>query len=157
MNEFELIEKYFNWTGSNPDVIGVGDDCALITIDSNSQLATSVDTLIEGVHFPKNTSAADIAHKALAVNLSDLAAMGATPEYFTLALTLPEFDESWLKEFSNALKTLANQYNITLVGGDTTKGQLSISINVTGVVEKNKALLRSSAQVGDVIFVSNPT
>jgi thiamine-monophosphate kinase len=157
MNEFELIEKYFNWTGSSPDVIviGVGDDCALITIDSNSQLATSVDTLIEGVHFPKNTSAADIAHKALAVNLSDLAAMGATPEYFTLALTLPEFDESWLKEFSNALKTLANQYNITLVGGDTTKGQLSISINVTGVVEKNKALLRSSAQVGDVIFVSN--
>jgi thiamine-monophosphate kinase len=155
MNEFKLIEKYFNWNNSTADVVGVGDDCALITIDKNSQIATSVDTLIEGVHFPENTSAADIAHKALAVNLSDLAAMGATPRYFTLALTLPEFGESWLEEFSNALKALADQYHIALVGGDTTKGKLSVTINVTGTVEKNKALLRSSAQVGDVIFVSN--
>lgn len=155
MREFDLIEKYFNWGNSNSNILGVGDDCALISIEPKYQIATSVDTLIEGVHFPKNTSPKDIAYKALAVNLSDLAAMGATPKYFTLALTLPKFDEQWLGEFSTSLKSLASQHSIALVGGDTTKGQLSISINVTGMVFKNKALLRSSAQVGDVIFVSN--
>jgi len=155
MNEFDLIEKYFNWKGEDSSLLGVGDDCALISIDSQYQIATSVDTLIEGVHFPKDTSASDIAHKALAVNLSDLAAMGATPQYFTLALTLPKLDEIWLKDFSSSLKALANLHHITLVGGDTTKGMLSITINVTGIVTKGRALLRSSAQVGDTIFVSN--
>ncbi len=155
MNEFDLIEKYFNWARINPADIGIGDDCALISIEPGYQLATSVDTLIEDVHFPKNTSAADIAYKVLSVNLSDLAAMGATPKYFTLALTLPEFNEPWLQEFSTSLKALAKQYKINLLGGDTTKGQLSITINVTGVVPQNKALLRSSAKAGDAIFVSN--
>jgi thiamine-monophosphate kinase len=155
MNEFDLIEKYFNWKNEDPSLLGVGDDCALISIDSQYQIATSVDTLIEGVHFPKNTSASDIAHKALAVNLSDLAAMGATPQYFTLALTLPEFDKNWLKDFSSSLKALAKLHHVSLVGGDTTKGMLSITINVTGIVDKGEALLRSSAQVGDTIFVSN--
>ena len=155
MNEFDLIEKYFNWENSSSSVLGVGDDCALILIDNQLQIATSVDTLIEGVHFPKNTSASDIAHKALAVNLSDLAAMGATPKYFTLALTLPEFDASWLLSFSKTLKKLADQYGIALVGGDTTKGALSITLNVTGTISKSKALLRSAAQVGDRIFISN--
>ena len=155
MNEFDLIEKYFNWKNEDPSLLGVGDDCALISIDSQYQIATSVDTLIEGVHFPKNTSASDIAHKALAVNLSDLAAMGATPQYFTLALTLPEFDKNWLKDFSSSLKALAELHHVALVGGDTTKGMLSITINVTGIVDKGEALLRSSAQVGDTIFVSN--
>jgi thiamine-monophosphate kinase len=155
MNEFNLIEKYFNWGVKNQNSLGVGDDCAIVSINADYQLATSVDTLIEDVHFPKNTSAADIAHKALSVNLSDLAAMGAKAKYFTLALTLPKFDEIWLDEFSTALKQLANKYKIDLIGGDTTKGKLSITINVTGTVAKNQALLRSSAQVDDVIFVSN--
>ncbi|MDC9727043.1 MAG: thiamine-phosphate kinase [Candidatus Thioglobus sp.] len=155
MNEFNLIEKYFNWTRLDLTAVGIGDDCALISIQPEQQLAMSVDTLIEGVHFPINTSPADIAHKALSVNLSDLAAMGATPKYFTLALTLPEYNQVWLEAFSASLKTLANRYKIDLIGGDTTKGKLSITINVTGVVPSNKALLRSSAKVGDTIFVSN--
>ncbi|MDG2395361.1 thiamine-phosphate kinase [Candidatus Thioglobus sp.] len=155
MNEFNLIEKYFNWGKLNCDALGVGDDCALISIDSGYQLATSVDTLIENVHFPRDTSPADIAYKALSVNLSDLAAMGAIPKYFTLALTLPEFDKHWLESFSTSLKSLAKKYQIDLLGGDTTKGSLSITINVTGIVPHNKALLRSSAKVDDIIFVSN--
>ncbi len=155
MNEFALIETYFNWSGSNLVNLGIGDDCAIIDIDANYQLVTSVDTLIEGVHFPINTSASDIAYKSLAVNLSDLAAMGARAKYFTLALTLPDINKKWLSQFSASLKSLADEFDIVLVGGDTTKGALSITINVTGVVEKNKALLRSSAQVGDLIFVSN--
>ena len=155
MSEFDLIEKYFNWRNSNSNNLGVGDDCALISIDTHQQIATSVDTLIEGVHFPKGTSASDIAHKALAVNLSDLAAMGATPKYFTLALTLPEFDESWLQDFSSTLRVLASQYQIALVGGDTTKGVLSMTLNVSGTINQGKALLRSAAQAGDRIFVSN--
>jgi thiamine-monophosphate kinase len=133
----------------------VGDDCAIIEVNPNIQMVTSVDTLIAGVHFPINTSASDIAYKALAVNLSDLAAMGATPKHFTLALTLPEINEPWLDEFSASLKQLSEEYSINLVGGDTTKGALSITINVMGEVEQGKALLRSSAQVGDLIFVSN--
>ncbi len=154
MNEFDLIEQYFNWQGDD-DKSAIGDDCALLSIEANQQLATSVDTLIEGVHFPPETAAADIAYKALAVNLSDLAAMGATPQYFTLALTLPEFNRHWLEQFSSVLKSLADEYRINLVGGDTTKGKLSITINVTGTVPKGRALLRSAAKVGDVIFVSN--
>ncbi|NYT52310.1 MAG: thiamine-phosphate kinase [Candidatus Vesicomyosocius endoextente] len=155
MNEFSLIETYFNWGGSSLSNLGIGDDCAVINIDPNYQLVTSVDTLIEGVHFPLNTSASDIAYKSLAVNLSDLAAMGASVKYFTLALTLPNINNKWLSQFSASLKSLSDEFGIILVGGDTTKGTLSITINVTGVVEKDKALLRSSAQVGDLIFVSN--
>jgi thiamine-monophosphate kinase len=155
MNEFNLIEKYFNWKSLKSDDLGVGDDCALISIEHGYQVATSVDTLIEGVHFPQNTSPADIAYKALSVNLSDLAAMGATPKYFTLALTLPEFDDHWLEAFSASLKSLANKYQIDLLGGDTTKGNLSITLNVTGIVPQHKALLRSSAKMGDIIIVSN--
>ncbi|ABL02181.1 thiamine-phosphate kinase [Candidatus Ruthia magnifica str. Cm (Calyptogena magnifica)] len=155
MNEFSLIETYFNWGGSNLANLGIGDDCAVIDIDANYQLVTSVDTFIEGVHFPSNTSASDIAYKSLAVNLSDLAAVGARVKYFTLALTLPNINKKWLSQFSTSLKSLADEFGIVLVGGDTTKGMLSITINVTGVVKKNKALLRSSAQVGDLIFVSN--
>ncbi|RUA06383.1 MAG: thiamine-phosphate kinase [Gammaproteobacteria bacterium] len=148
MTEFELIERYFDWGE------GIGDDCALIEVDAHQQLVATVDTLIEGVHFPKETNAHDIAYKALAVNLSDLSAMGATPLYFTLALTLPAMNEKWLQDFSCTLKTLAQTYNIRLVGGDTTKGALSITINATGVV-KGQALMRSGAKVGDSIFVSN--
>ena len=155
MNEFELIEKYFNWGRGHAVDLSVGDDCAIIKVNPNTQMVTSVDTLIAGVHFPVNTSASDIAYKALAVNLSDLAAMGAIPKHFTLALTLPEINEPWLDEFSASLKQLSEDYSINLIGGDTTKGALSITINVMGEVEQGKALLRSSAQAGDLIFVSN--
>lgn len=149
MDEFSLINKYFDWNQ------GIGDDCALMSIDNDKQLAITIDTLIKGVHFPENTSAQDIAYKALAVNLSDIAAMGATPLYFTLALTLPSVDEKWLESFSESLKVLAKQYNIFLVGGDTSKGRLSITVSVTGIIEKSQALLRSGAQVGDSVFISN--
>lgn len=148
MDEFDLINKYFDWG------TGIGDDCALVDISAHQQLITTVDTLIEGVHFPTNTSAKNIAYKALAVNLSDVAAMGATPTYFTLALTLPKMDKQWLEDFSSSLKTLATKYNIQLVGGDTTKGRLSITINATGTI-KGLPLMRAGAQVGDSIFVSN--
>ncbi len=155
MNEFKLIDRYFNWACYHSVSLGVGDDCAVIDATLHTQTVTSVDTLIEGVHFPKNTSAADIAYKALAVNLSDLAAMGATPKYFTLALTLPELNEAWLSEFSEALKQLSGEYKLDLIGGDTTKGALSITINIIGEVEVGRALLRSGAEVDDFIYVSN--
>lgn len=155
MNEFKLIERYFNWGYYHSVNLGVGDDCAIIDTTPNTQIVTSVDTLIEGVHFPKNTSAADIAYKALAVNLSDLAAMGAIPKYFTLALTLPELNEAWLSEFSGALKQLSGEYKLDLIGGDTTKGALSITISIIGEVEVNRALLRSGAEADDLIYVSN--
>ena len=154
MNEFDLINQYFNWDNSNLNALGVGDDCSLIELES-CQLANTVDTLISGVHFPEDTPAEAIAYKALAVNLSDLAAMGATPLYFSLALTLPEIDKPWLESFSASLKALAQQYNIALIGGDTTRGHLSITINAAGIVPKNQALLRSGAQAGDIIYVSN--
>ncbi len=155
MNEFSIIDKYFSWNCDNSVSVGVGDDCAVIELDSEYQIVTSVDTLIEGVHFSSSNSAADIAYKSLSVNLSDLAAMGAIAKYFTLAISLPRVDEKWLSEFANSLKQIANKYNIDLVGGDTTKGHLSITINVTGFIERGKSLLRSGAKPGDLIFVSN--
>lgn len=148
MNEFDLINEYFDWN------TGIGDDCALIDVGAYQQLVTSVDTLIEDVHFPANTSAQDIAYKALAVNLSDLAAMGARPDYFTLALSLPNIDKQWLQSFSSSLKKLATKHHIRLVGGDTSKGTLSITINATGTIQ-GPVLMRTGAQVGDSIFVSN--
>lgn len=156
MNEFDLISKYFSWPLSDTSVVlGVGDDGAICDIESGYQLVTSIDTLIAGVHFPKSTSAADIAHKALAVNLSDMAAMGALPKHFTLALTLPEVDQSWLEDFSQSLQQLSTQSGVSLIGGDTTKGPLSIAISIVGWVESGKALRRSGAQVGDGVYVSN--
>ena len=155
MNEFNLIQKYFTWDNPPRDVVtAVGDDAAILDIPHNKQLVTSIDTLISGVHFPENTDPYAIGHKALAVNLSDLAAMGASPRWFTLALTLPEIDEVWLEGFSAGLKTLAQQHDCFLIGGDTTRGSLSISIQVMGVVDTGKALLRSGAKVGDKIYVT---
>jgi thiamine-monophosphate kinase len=156
MNEFALIQRYF-WEKSryNSNVCaGIGDDAALVIPPSNQQLAISVDTLIAGVHFPVDTAPQDIGFKALAVNLSDLAAMGAQPLWFTLALTLPNVDESWLERFSEGLFEISNSYNIQLIGGDTTKGHLSITIQVIGAVPQNQALMRSGAQLGDEIFVT---
>jgi len=154
-DEFSLIKKYFTWEKSPISVeLGVGDDAAILNTPNKKQLVTSVDTLISGVHFPKETDAHAIAHKALAVNLSDLAAMGADPAWFTLSLTLPSIDEDWLSDFSNGLKTLAEQHDIFLVGGDTSQGVLSITIQVMGFVDTGKALLRSKANHGDKIYVT---
>jgi len=156
INEFELIKRYFQQTiVSRRDVVcGIGDDAALLQCSPEQLLVVSTDTLIEGVHFPQTTTAQDLAYKALAVNLSDLAAMGAEPAWFTLALTLPTPDPSWLAHFSQGLFQLAQQFNIQLVGGDTTRGPLSITIQVLGQVPAHQALLRQGAQAGDKIYVS---
>ncbi len=156
MHEFDVIARYFSWdtTATRSVVRGVGDDAAVLDVPADKQLVTSIDTLISGVHFPQHTSAQAIGHKALAVNLSDLAAMGANPAWFTLALTMPEMNNDWLKGFSSGLQSLAQQYGIALVGGDTTRGTLSISIQVMGLVDKGKALLRSGAKAGDKIYVT---
>ena len=155
MNEFDLIHDYFTWPIKDPSVtLGVGDDAAIFNLEQGYQLVTTTDTLIEGVHFSANTPAKDIAHKSLAVNLSDIAAMGAKAKYFTLAISLPKIDQSWLKEFSDSLKQLSERYEVSLIGGDTTRGSLNITITMIGIVESSKALTRSGARPGDGVYVS---
>lgn len=156
-SEFDLINTWFNWAdaSTDPSVIkGVGDDAAVLAVPAGKQVVVTSDTLIAGVHFPHQTTPQAIGHKALAVNLSDLAAMGAQPAWFTLALTLPEHNETWLEAFSSGLKTLAQQHAIHLVGGDTTRGTLSITITAMGVVELDRQLFRSGAKHGDQLYVS---
>jgi thiamine-monophosphate kinase len=155
-NEFSLIEQFFTNTGNSPYPVELsqGDDAAVVDVPIGKQLVMSVDTLISGVHFPEQTCAADIAHKSLAVNLSDLAAMGAIPAWCLLSITLPKFDELWLSEFSASLKETSNQYQIKLIGGDTCRGPLSITVQVTGLVDKNCYVSRRGAQLGDLIIVS---
>ena len=153
MGEFDLINKFFN---RRPEQ-GIGDDCAVFTPTAGMQLCISSDMLVEGRHFFSDVSPEALGHKALAVNLSDLAACGATPRAFTLALALPEMNEAreaWLESFSRGLFALADLHGCTLIGGDTTKGPLNICITVFGEVPTCKALLRSGAQVGDDIHVS---
>lgn len=156
IGEFALIEKYFTGIGHSPHIdLGVGDDCALLTPPPGQQLATSIDTLVADVHFPARADAALIAQKALRANLSDLAAMGATPLAFTLALTLPDADENWLAEFSRGLRACADEFGIALIGGDTTRGPHHIvTIQVIGLIPTGLALLRSGAKPGDGIFVT---
>ncbi len=156
-SEFQLIQSYFSdpkQVQRSDVILGIGDDCAIVAPQAQRQLAFSIDTLISAVHFPKNTSATAIAYKSLAVNLSDLAAMGAKPAWFTLSLTLPNDDEQWLKAFSQSLFSLATKHNIQLIGGDTTHGSLAITIQVCGYLEHDKALKRSAAKVGDLIVVT---
>jgi len=155
-SEFDIIEQYFFRNNTdNPSVhLGIGDDAAITSIPAGMEQVIAIDTLVEDIHFKKETSAYAIAWKALAVNLSDMAAMGATPCWFTLALTLPEVSESWLVDFSNGLFALADQYKISLIGGDTTKGPLTVSIQVAGHIPHGKALLRSGAKPGDHIYVT---
>ena len=155
MNEFELIQSYFNWEITDPSIeLGVGDDAALFNLNPGHQLVTSTDTLVEGVHFFKDDSPRDIAYKSLAVNLSDMAAMGATAKCYTLSLTIPELDKEWLKDFSSSLKESSKLFNVDLIGGDTTKGPLNISINMMGSIEINSPIKRSGANEGDDIYVS---
>jgi len=155
-SEFSIIQHYFEQlTSSRDDVqLGIGDDCALLKCPDNHLLAVSIDTLVSGIHFFPDVDPQTLGHKSLAVGLSDLAAMGAKPAWFTLALTLPEIDEDWLLGFSQGLAELAKQHNIQLVGGDTTRGPLAISIQVHGFVDANKALRRSGAKPGDLIYVT---
>ena len=155
MNEFGLIREYFNWPIKDPSVtLGVGDDAALLSLEKGYQVVTTIDTLVEGVHFSASTPAKDIAHKSLAVNLSDIASMGAKAKYFTLAITLPKINKSWLQEFSDSLKQLSGHYELSLIGGDTTRGPLNITITLIGIVESSKALTRSGARPGDGVYVS---
>ena len=153
MGEFDLIARYFTRPARRA-VLGVGDDCALWAPAPGMQLAVSSDMLVEGRHFLSTVAPARLGHKALAVNLSDLAACGAEPLAFTLALALPRIDEFFLEAFSRGLCALADEHNIELVGGDTTAGPLNICITVFGQVPPGQALLRSGAQVGDDVWVS---
>ena len=156
VNEFDLIRRYFAGQGPQRDDVplGIGDDAALLAAPAGQVLATTVDTLQAGVHFPLEISAEDIGHKALAVNLSDLAAMGATPAWVTLALSLPAVDEDWLTGFARGFFALARQHGVQLVGGDTTRGPLSITVQAQGFVAQAEALTRAGAQVGDGVFVT---
>lgn len=173
-SEFQLIQSYFSEPEQvlRPDlVLGIGDDCAIVAPREQTELAFSIDTLISGVHFPNDTPPDAIAYKALAVNLSDLAAMGAEPAWFTLSLTLPGVNddghyvnksvnksekcrEEWLEAFSKSLFSLARKHQIQLVGGDTTRGPLSVTIQVTGYLEKQTGMRRSGAKVNDLIAVT---
>jgi len=155
VSEFDLIRKYFTRPGTRQDVIlGVGDDAALLRMPADQELVVCVDTLVSGVHFPAETPAEAIGYKVLAVNLSDLAAMGATPAWATLALTLPEADESWVQAFSTGFHRLASQYALDLVGGDTTRGPLSVTVQVMGLVPRGQALRRSGARTGEGLYVT---
>ncbi|MEY3518606.1 MAG: thiamine-phosphate kinase [Pseudomonadota bacterium] len=153
MGEFDLIARYFTRPGRTA-VLGVGDDCALLQPQHGMQLAVSSDMLVQGRHFLSTTPSADVGHKALAVNLSDLAACGAKPLAFTLALALPSVDEAWLAGFAKGLWALADAHSCELIGGDTTQGPLNICITVLGEVPPGDALLRQHAQLGDDIYVS---
>ena len=155
ISEFSIIEKYFSNIGQSKGVsLGVGDDCAILEIPSDKQLVTSVDTLVEAIHFPSNSSPSDIAQRALRVNLSDIAAMGAEPHWFTLALTHQTGNEEWIYRFSKALERDAKKFGCTLVGGDLTAGPLSITIQVLGTVDRGKAIKRSGVKEGDYIYVT---
>ena len=156
MSEFDLIDIIRKHCAiARDDVrLGIGDDAAILAVPANHQLVVSTDTLVSGVHFPEATSAADVGWKSLAVNLSDLAAMGATPAWATLALTLPVPNRRWVEAFSDGFASLAREFKLALVGGDTTQGPLSITVTVHGFVPNNTALLRSGARVGDFIFVT---
>jgi thiamine-monophosphate kinase len=160
LGEFDLIEQYFRGPaealrrerGDAP--LGIGDDAALLSVPAGMQLVAALDTLVEGHHFPAGTAPQSLGHRALAVNLSDLAAMGADPAWFLLALTLPEVNAQFLQGFSGGLLQLALQHRIALVGGDTTAGPLSVSVQALGLVPQGQALRRDGAQIGDLLFVS---
>lgn len=156
MNEFDIIHEYFSDVGpARADVLlDVGDDCALLAPPAGRELAVSIDTLVEGRHFAAGADPAALGHKAMAVNLSDLAAMGAEPAWATLALTLPRAERDWLAPFARGFAALAETHGVRLIGGDTTKGPCSITVQVHGLVEPGRVLRRSGARPGDLIYVS---
>jgi thiamine-monophosphate kinase len=155
MNEFQLIQKFFTREEIRNNVkIGVGDDGAVLSVNQSQDLVVVTDTLVAGVHFFGEQSASALGHKTLSVNLSDLAAMGAEPDWVTLNLVLPEANSSWLQEFSRGFFDLADRYSVALVGGDTSRGPLSITATAGGWVPCDQANRRSEAKIGDLIYVS---
>ena len=156
MKEFELIKRYFTGAGvSRKDVpLGVGDDAAIINVPPNSQLIVTTDTLVQGVHFFADMEPRALGHKAVAVNLSDIAAMGGEPAWISIAVTLPEVDEQWVEAFTAGINEICEYYNVQVIGGDTTQGPLAVTISAKGLVPKDKAIVRSGAKPGDWIFVT---
>ena len=158
LGEFDVIERFFlnaNNKKNNGVGVGIGDDAAVVDVPPHQQLVTSVDTLVEGVHFPVNTAPEVIAQRSVTANLSDIAAMGAEPKWCLLSLSLPNIDEAWLEPFSQRLSSMLCHYGVSLVGGDTVRAaELSVTITIMGVVSRGKAILRSGAKDGDDIYVS---
>lgn len=155
LSEFSLIDRYFKRQSVKKTVtLGIGDDCALLNIPQDYELAITTDTMVENVHFFAGADARQLGHKLLAVNLSDLASMGAKPLAVTLALTLPGIDEHWLTEFAEGFFALADKYQVDLIGGDTTSGSLTLTMQALGLVPTGQALKRSAAKVGDFVCVS---
>jgi len=151
--EFELIARHFTRPAANA-VLGVGDDCALVGISRGMELAVSTDTMVSGTHFFPDVDPENLGHKALAVNLSDIAAMGAMPYWAMLALTLPKVDDGWLAAFAKGFFDLADEFDVSLIGGDTTRGPLSITVTIMGEVPIGASLRRNGAKAGNDIWVS---
>jgi thiamine-monophosphate kinase len=159
LGEFELIRRFFLRGDAARDarsgvILGIGDDAAVLSLPPDTELVAAVDTLVAGRHFPEATDAHSIGHRVLAVNLSDMAAMGATPAWATLSLTMPSADAAWLERFSAGLWELADANGVVVVGGDTTRGPLTLSVQILGHVPRGTALRRSGAQAGDVLVVT---
>lgn len=156
MDEFELIRRYFDRAGLASGVlVGIGDDGAVVAPSSSKQQVHVIDTLVEGVHFPSNTKAADIAYRTVAVNLSDIAAMGASPRWMMLALTLKNADQEWVRSFATGLFEAAQRFDLALIGGDTTQGPvITATVTIIGELDPGCALLRSGARKGDSIYVT---
>jgi thiamine-monophosphate kinase len=156
MDEFELIRRYFSHLGTaRPDVLlGVGDDAALLQVPEDEELVAAVDTIVAGRHFPEGSDAQSVGHRAMAVNLSDLAAMGARPAWALLALTLPSPDPDWLEKFARGFGDVARAHGVALVGGDTTQGPLAVSVQIMGHVPRGTALRRGGGREGDLLAVT---
>jgi thiamine-monophosphate kinase len=159
LGEFELIRRFFLRRDAARDarsgvILGIGDDAAVLALPPDTELVAAVDTLVAGRHFPEATDPRSIGHRVLAVNLSDMAAMGATPAWATLSLTMPSADADWLERFSTGLKELADAHGVVLVGGDTTRGPLTLSVQILGHVPRGTALRRSGAGAGDLLVVT---
>ncbi len=155
VSEFSLIDRFFKRRTVNESItLGIGDDCALLSIPNGYELAITTDTMVENTHFFANCDPYDLGHKLLAVNLSDLAAMGAKPLALTLALTLPKVEENWLMSFAEGFFALADRYSVDLIGGDTTSGPLTLTVQAFGLVPSGKALKRSGSKPGDIICVT---
>ncbi len=155
LGEFDIIARYFASHDRRADVLlGIGDDAAVLETRAGRRLVVATDTIVEGVHFPRSIDASAVGHRALAVNLSDIAAMGAEPSWMTLSLSLPEPAEPWIAGFASGLLGLAQQHGVALVGGDTVRGPLVITVQLAGWVEEDRWLTRSGAQPGDLLMVS---
>lgn len=156
LDEFDIIARYFANHDQRKDVLlGVGDDAAVLDVPADRKLVVAIDTIVEGVHFPaERFDAANVGYRALAVNLSDIAAMGAQPSWMTLSLSIPDADEPWIAGFASGLFQLADDYDVALVGGDTVRGPLVATVQLAGWVEPDKWLTRSAAQPGDLLMVS---